>query len=49
MLEGIHSPDKPHQNPIIRCKKPGCDKTFTKYYIDKNGRVRWNAIRGVLL
>lgn len=34
-----------HENPIIRCKKPDCDKTFTKYYVDKNGNVHWTYIQ----
>jgi hypothetical protein len=35
----------PSVNPIVQCKKSGCDKTFTKYYVDKNGFVHWNQSR----
>jgi hypothetical protein len=33
------------ENPVIQCKKPGCDKTFTKYYVNKNGCVKWSQTR----
>lgn len=34
------------ENPTMCCQKPGCEKTFLKYYIDKRrGRTHWNQPR----
>jgi hypothetical protein len=33
------------KNPIIQCKRPGCNKMFTRYYADKNGYISWTHPR----
>jgi len=33
------------ENPIIQCKRPDCNKMFTKYYVDKNDYISWTHPR----
>jgi hypothetical protein len=33
------------ENPTMCCQKPGCEKTFLKYYVDKRGSTDWSQPR----
>src|SRR5215469_228950 len=41
----IKSKNDGRENPIIQCKRPDCDKTFTKYPLRKDGYIVWSRAR----
>ena len=33
------------ENPTMYCQKPGCEKTFLKYYVNIRGSIDWSQPR----